>query len=75
MPRRLDRSSTPTRTAPEKIDEVSDYFNRRFNATGKSNLHGEKGVREMEADVVRGFEKLVQDYATLQLLDGLPGIR
>ena len=61
--------------SPEKIDEVSDYFNRRFNATGKSNLHGEKGIREMEADVVRGFEKLVQDYPTLQLLDGLPGIR
>jgi hypothetical protein len=29
----------------------------------------------MEADVVRGFEKLVQDYAAVQLLDGLPGIR
>jgi hypothetical protein len=54
--------------SPEKIDDVSDYFNRRFNATGKSNLDGEKGIREMEADVVRGFEKLVQDYATLQLL-------
>ena len=61
--------------SPEKIHEVSDYFNRRFNATNKSNLHGEKGVREMEADVVRGFEKLVQGYATLQLMDGLPGIR
>ena len=61
--------------SPEKIDEVSNYFNRRFNATGRSNLHGEKGVREMEADVVRGFEKLVQDYATLQFMDGLPGIR
>jgi hypothetical protein len=60
---------------PEKIDDVSDYFNRRFNATGKSNLHEEKGIREMEADVVCGFEKLVQNYATLQLLDGLPGIR
>jgi hypothetical protein len=54
---------------------VSDYFNRRFNATGKSNLHGEKGVREMEADVVRGLEKLVQNYATLQFMDGLPGMR
>jgi hypothetical protein len=61
--------------SPEKIDEVSNYFNRRFNATGKSNLHGEKGVREMEADVVRGFEKLVQDYARVQLLDGLYGMR
>jgi len=60
--------------SPEKIDEVSDYFNRRFNATGKSNLHGEKGIREMEADVVRGFENLVQDYATVQLLDGLHGM-
>ena len=61
--------------SPEKIDAVSDYFNRRFNATGKSNLYGEMGIREMEADVVRGFEKLVQDYPTLQLLDGLRGIR
>ena len=60
---------------PEKIDEVSDYFNGRFNATGKSNLHGEKGIREMEADVVRGFEKLVQDYETRQFLDGLHAIR
>jgi hypothetical protein len=59
--------------SPEKIDEVSDFFNRRFNATGKSSSFGEKGVREMEADVVRGFEQLVQNYATVQLLDGLRG--
>jgi hypothetical protein len=58
---------------PRKIDEVSDFFNRRFNPTGKSGSYGEKGVREMEADVVRGFEKLVQDYPALQLLDGLRG--
>jgi hypothetical protein len=57
--------------SPEKIDEASNYFNRRINATGKSNLHMEKGIQQMEADVVRGFEKLVQDYATRQLLDGL----
>ena len=57
--------------SPEKIDEVSDYFNRQFNATGKFNVHGEKGIREMEADVVRGFENLVQGYPTLQLMDGL----
>src|ERR1700722_17040011 len=57
--------------SPEKIEEVSDYFNRRFNATGKSRSYGEKGVREMEADIVRGFEKLVQDYATVQLLEEL----
>jgi hypothetical protein len=65
----------PDSDSPEKIDEASAYFNRRFNATGKANLHGEKGVREMEADVVRGFEKLVQDYATLQFMDRLPGTR
>jgi hypothetical protein len=57
--------------SPERIDEVSDYFNRQFNATGKFTVSGEKGIREMEADVVRGFEKLVQDYPTVQLMDGL----
>jgi hypothetical protein len=60
--------------SPERIDEVSDYFNRQFNATGKFTVSGEKGIREMEADVVRGFEKLVQDYPTVQLMDGLAGI-
>jgi hypothetical protein len=53
----------------------SHYFNRRFNATGKSNLRGEKGIREMEADVVRSLEKLVQNYGTLQFMDELPGVR
>lgn len=68
------RSVLYTDTAnPGKIDEVSDFFNRQFNATGKSGSYGTKGVREMEADVVRRFEKLVQDYATVQLLDGLRG--
>jgi hypothetical protein len=72
----LPRSVLYTDSAsPEKIDEVSDCFNRRFNATGISNLHGEKGIREMEGDVVRGFEKLVRDYPTRQLLDGLPAMR
>jgi hypothetical protein len=60
--------------SPERIDEVSDYFNRQFNATGKFTVSGEKGIRDMEADVVRGFEKLVQDYPTVQLMDGLAGI-
>src|ERR1700675_1335387 len=44
----------PASENPEKIDEGSAYFDRRFNATG--NLHGEKRIREMEADVVPGFE-------------------
>jgi hypothetical protein len=60
--------------SPERIDEVTDYFNRQFNATGKFNLHGERGIREMEADVVRGFENLVKGYPTLQLMDGLAAI-
>src|SRR5476651_2600211 len=28
--------------SPEKIDEVSDYFNRRFNTTGKFSLHARR---------------------------------
>jgi hypothetical protein len=69
------RSVLYTDTAnPERIDEVSDYFNRQFNATGKFTVSGEKGIREMEADVVRGFEKLVQDYPALQLMDALAGM-
>ena len=57
--------------SPEKIEEVSAYFNNRFNAAFRSNFQGEKGVQEMEADVVRGFEALVRDYETCQFLEGL----
>jgi hypothetical protein len=60
--------------SPKKIDEMSDYLNRCINAAGKSNWHREEGIRQTEAHVVRGFQKLVQDYATRQLLVGLPGI-
>jgi hypothetical protein len=36
-----------------------------------NQLEGEKGIHEMEADIVRGFEKLVRDYETVQFMDGL----
>ncbi|CAN7736992.1 hypothetical protein LJR034_006500 [Caballeronia sp. LjRoot34] len=55
----------------ERIKEVSDYFNNRFNSAVRSNFQGDRGVIEMEADVVRGFEKLVQGYETVQFMEGL----
>ena len=57
--------------SPEKIEEVSSYLNNRFNQAFRSNFHGEKGLHAMEADVVRGFEKLVRDYETVQFMDGI----
>lgn len=42
-----------------------------FRIDRQIQFDGEKDVRELEADVVRGFEKRVQGYATVQLLDGL----
>ena len=56
---------------PEKIEEVTSYLNNRFNQAFRTNFHGEKGLQAMEADVVRGFEKLVQDYETIQFLEGI----
>ena len=55
----------------EKIEEVSSYLNNRFNQAFRSNFHGEKGLHAMEADVVRGFEKLVRDYEAVQFLEGI----
>ncbi|MFP3643897.1 hypothetical protein [Paraburkholderia sp. SIMBA_054] len=56
---------------PEKIEEVSSYLNNRFNQAFRSNFQGEKGLHTMEADVVRGFEQLVQDYEAVQFLEGI----
>jgi hypothetical protein len=55
----------------ERIDEVSDYFNNRFNAAFRAHFQREKSVLAMEADVVRGFEKLVENYETIQYLEGI----
>jgi hypothetical protein len=55
----------------ERIDAVSDYFNNRFNAAFRIHFRQAHGVMAMEADVVRGFEKLVQDYETVQYLEGI----
>jgi hypothetical protein len=57
--------------SPEKIEEVSSYLNNRFNQAFRSNFHGEKGLHPMEADVVRGFEKLLRDYETVQFMEGI----
>jgi hypothetical protein len=61
----------PTSGCPEKIGEVTAYFNNRFNHAFRSNFQGEKGIHEKEADIVRGFENLVRDYETVQFMDGL----
>ncbi|SOE87326.1 hypothetical protein SAMN05446935_7933 [Burkholderia sp. YR290] len=61
----------PSSGCPEKIEEVTAYFNNRFNQAFRSNFQGEKGIHEMEADIVRGFENLVRDYETVQFMDGL----
>jgi hypothetical protein len=55
----------------EHIDAVSDYFNNRFNASFRTHFRQEHSVMAMEADVVRGFEKLIQDYETVQYLEGI----
>ncbi|SOE87755.1 hypothetical protein SAMN05446935_8412 [Burkholderia sp. YR290] len=61
----------PSSGCPEKIEELTAYFNNRFNQAFRSNFQGEKGIHEMEADIVRGFENLVRDYETVQFMDGL----
>jgi hypothetical protein len=70
---RLHRSRFSSRPAgcPEKIEEVSAYFNSRFNQAFRSNFQGEKGIQEMEADIVHGFKKLVRGYEVVQFMDGL----
>ncbi|MEM5440161.1 hypothetical protein [Paraburkholderia diazotrophica] len=57
--------------SPEKVAEVSSYLNNRFNQAFRSTFHGEKGLHAMEADVVRGFEKLVQAYEAVQFLEAI----
>jgi hypothetical protein len=55
----------------EHIEEISDFINTRFHPAVRARFQGDKALLEMEADVVRGLEKLVQNYETVQLMDGL----
>jgi hypothetical protein len=63
--------------ATERVDAVSDYFNNRFNTAFRTNFRQEHGVMAMEADVVRGFEKLTEGFETIPYLAGisLPKVR
>ncbi|QCP48292.1 hypothetical protein FAZ95_03285 [Trinickia violacea] len=53
----------------ERIHEVSAYFQYRFHSAFSANFNGDAGVQAMESDVVRGFEALVSDWGTCQMLE------
>ncbi|CDY74670.1 hypothetical protein BGLT_03612 [Caballeronia glathei] len=54
---------------PERIQDVSGYFQYRFHAAFSSNFNGDAGVQAMESNVVRGFEALVADWGKCQMLE------
>ncbi|MEX3815611.1 hypothetical protein AB3X96_36170 [Paraburkholderia sp. BR13439] len=54
---------------PQRIQEVSGYFQYRFHSAFSSNFQGDAGLQAMESNVVRGFEALVADWDTCQMLD------
>lgn len=53
----------------ERIQKVSAYFQYRFHSAFSANFNGDAGVQAMESNVVRGFEALVSDWSTCQMLE------
>jgi hypothetical protein len=54
---------------PERIGEISGYFQYRFHSAFSANFNGDAGVQAMESNVVRGLEALVTDWDTCQMLE------
>jgi hypothetical protein len=55
--------------APERIQEVSGFFQYRFHSAFSANFNGDAGVQAMESNVVRGLESLVTGWDTCQILE------
>jgi hypothetical protein len=53
----------------ERIQEVSACFQYRFHSAFSANFNGDAEVQAMESNVVRGFEALVSDWSTCQMLE------
>lgn len=53
----------------ERVQQVSGYFQYRWHAAFSTSFRGDAGLRAMEADVVRGLEATVMDWARVQMLE------
>ncbi|SAL80658.1 hypothetical protein [Caballeronia telluris] len=54
---------------PERIQEVSAYFQYRFHSAFSANFNGDAGLQAMESNVVRGLESMVVDWGRCQMLE------
>ncbi|MDR5781286.1 hypothetical protein QCE63_17945 [Caballeronia sp. LZ065] len=54
---------------PERIEEVSAYFQYRWHAAFSSAFKGDAALQPLEANVLRGLEAMVAGWETVQLLE------
>jgi len=58
---------------PERISEVSGYFQYRFHTAFSANFNGDAGIQPLEANVVRGLEAMVANWSKVQMLERVNG--
>ncbi|AQH01522.1 hypothetical protein A9R05_22180 [Burkholderia sp. KK1] len=54
---------------PERIAEVSGYFQYRFHTAFSANFQGDSGLQALESNVVKGLESLVVGWDKVQMLE------
>jgi hypothetical protein len=54
---------------PERIAEISGYFQYRFHTAFSANFNGDAGIQPLEANVVRGLEAMVANWSKVQMLE------
>ncbi|GJH17207.1 MULTISPECIES: hypothetical protein [Caballeronia] len=54
---------------PERIAEVSGYFQYRFHTAFSANFQGDSGLQALESNVVRGLESIVAGWDKVQMLE------
>ncbi|GJH14436.1 hypothetical protein CBA19CS11_36380 [Caballeronia novacaledonica] len=52
---------------PERIQEVSAFFQYRWHTAFAAGFKGDAGLQAIEANIVRGLEALVADWASVQM--------
>lgn len=54
---------------PERIQEISEFFQFRFRSAFNSNFQRDASLQAMESNVVRSLEALVADWGKCQMLE------
>jgi hypothetical protein len=55
----------------ERVSEITNILNNRYQAAFRSNFRGANGIQEIEADIVTKLKHVTSGYTSVQFLNGI----